>query len=167
MKKLNLLLVTSLIVLVLGACSQQEQGKESNENEVPVEEPVIKEPIEIEEPEGSTEIEEPGETEEENATEQTIYENEVFKDVVVTDSDGQITVTGKARVFEGVFQYRLTDGDQVLLEDHYQTDGAPAWGDFSISFEESLLTQDQAIFELFVYSAKDGAKTDLLEIPME
>ncbi len=161
MKKLTLLLMTIVTVMVLVACAQSKQVNKPVKNEELVGEQPVKEPVELDEP-----VKTPDETDT-IVPKQKRYENKAFKDVVVTESDGQIIVTGKARVFEGVFQYRLSDGGQVLLEDHYQTDGAPAWGDFSINFEKSLLTPDQAIFELFVYSAKDGAKVDVLEIPME
>lgn len=95
------------------------------------------------------------------------YENEVFKEVVVSKSNGGITVKGKARVFEGVFQYAVVSGSETLLENHYQTDGAPAWGSFEISIGKELLAKEEVSFELFVYSAKDGSKTDTLRIPIK
>ncbi|MBY0149008.1 Gmad2 immunoglobulin-like domain-containing protein [Neobacillus niacini] len=95
------------------------------------------------------------------------YENEVFKEVVVSKSNGDITVKGKARVFEGVFQYAVISGSEILLENHYQTDGAPAWGSFEITIDKELLAKEEVSFELFVYSAKDGSKTDTLRIPIK
>ena len=94
------------------------------------------------------------------------YENEAFKDVIITETDQGIVVTGKASVFEGVFQYAVVAGGDILLQDRYQTDGAPAWGDFEISFDKELGEKDGAVLELFVYSAKDGAKVDVLSIPL-
>ena len=81
--------------------------------------------------------------------------------------DGSVVVKGKARVFEGVFQYAVISGTEILLENHYQTDGAPAWGNFEISIDKELLTKEEVSFELFVYSAKDGSKTDVLTIPIK
>jgi hypothetical protein len=95
------------------------------------------------------------------------YQNEAFKEVTVLKSNGLIKVKGKARVFEGVFQYAVVAGTEVLLEDFYQTDGAPAWGDFEITFDEELAAREGTVFELFVYSAKDGSKTDILTIPIK
>jgi hypothetical protein len=95
------------------------------------------------------------------------YENEVFKEVVVSKSNGDITVKGKARVFEGVFQYAVISGSEILLENHYQTDGAPAWGSFEITIDKEFLAKEEVSFELFVYSAKDGSKTDTLKIPIK
>jgi Immunoglobulin-like domain of bacterial spore germination len=95
------------------------------------------------------------------------YENEVFKEVVVSKSNGDITVKGKARVFEGVFQYAVISGSEILLENHYQTDGAPAWGSFEITIDKEFTAKEEVSFELFVYSAKDGSKTDTLKIPIK
>ncbi|MEH7012554.1 Gmad2 immunoglobulin-like domain-containing protein [Neobacillus niacini] len=95
------------------------------------------------------------------------YENESFKEVKVSRSNGKITVEGKARVFEGVFQYAVISGTEILLENHYQTDGAPAWGNFEITIDKELMTKEEVSIELFVYSAKDGSKTDILTIPIK
>ncbi|MFJ5762996.1 Gmad2 immunoglobulin-like domain-containing protein [Neobacillus sp. NPDC093182] len=95
------------------------------------------------------------------------YENDAFKEVTVSKSNGKVMVKGKARVFEGVFQYAVISGTEILLEDHYQTDGAPAWGSFEITIEMELLTKEEVSIELFVYSAKDGSKTDILTIPLK
>ncbi|WP_342429222.1 hypothetical protein [Neobacillus sp. FSL H8-0543] len=52
------------------------------------------------------------------------------------------------------------------MQDKYQTDGAPAWGDFEISIDRELGEKEGVVLELFVYSAKDGAKVDILSIPL-
>lgn len=91
-----------------------------------------------------------------------VYENEAFKEVAVTQSDDEVTVTGKARVFEGVFQYALYAGDKEVETSNYQTDGAPVWGEFTIAFKNTFVTS----VELFHYSAKDGLKVDSLDIPI-
>jgi hypothetical protein len=95
------------------------------------------------------------------------YQNEVFKEVTVSKSNGEATVKGKARVFEGVFQYAVISGTEIVKENHYQTDGAPAWGSFEITIEKELLASEEVSIELFVYSAKDGSKTDVLTIPIK
>ena len=95
------------------------------------------------------------------------YGNEAFAEVTVLKTGDQVVVKGKARVFEGVFQYAVIAGTEILLQNHYQTDGAPAWGDFEITIEKELLTKEDVSMELFVYSAKDGSKTDILTIPLK
>jgi len=96
-----------------------------------------------------------------------VYQNEAFKDVVVKETGDKVTVTGKARVFEGVFQYRLSEGDKVLKEDKYETEGAPAWGAFTITFAKDLISGDKAVLKLFVNSAKDNSEVNVLDIPVE
>lgn len=99
---------------------------------------------------------------------QKVYQNEAFKGVELSEKSNNILVKGQARVFEGVFQYRVTSaGKQILLQDQYQTEGAPAWGDFEISFDKSLSDKKGATLELFVYSAKDGSEIDVLSIPLD
>lgn len=72
----------------------------------------------------------------------------------------------KAQVFEGVFQYALYNGENVVKEGNYQTEGAPAWGEFEITFDKGLVSTNTSKLELFVYSAKDGSKINTLEIPL-
>lgn len=96
------------------------------------------------------------------------YGNNAFKEVSVSAlQDGSVVVNGKARVFEGVFQYAVIAGTEVVKESHYQTEGAPAWGSFEIPIEKELLTSEEVSLELFVYSAKDGSKIDILTIPIK
>jgi hypothetical protein len=95
-----------------------------------------------------------------------VYHNDAFQQVVVSETEDSFVVTGKARVFEGVFQYAVVAGENILLQDKYQTDGAPAWGDFEISIDKGLGGKAEIVLELFVYSAKDGEKVDVLTIPL-
>ncbi|MDF2855317.1 MAG: hypothetical protein K0Q87_1168 [Neobacillus sp.] len=95
-----------------------------------------------------------------------VYQNEAFQQVVISDTEASYVVKGKARVFEGVFQYAVVAGEDVLLQDNYQTDGAPAWGDFEISIDKGFGEKEGVVMELFVYSAKDGEKVDVLTIPL-
>lgn len=101
-----------------------------------------------------------------NVPKDKIYQNKVFKDVVVAELGDKIIVTGKAQVFEGVFQYALYAGEKVLIENNYQTEGAPAWGEFKITLKKELITTNDFKIVLFVYSAKDGSKVNTLEIPI-
>jgi hypothetical protein len=137
-----LVLLTAAIGLV--SCSQPQDVGNENPS---VDEPKGENPTKPEEPIS----EEP---------EEKVYQNKVFKEVVVTETADEIIVTGKAQVFEGVFQYALYEGEVLLKENFYQTDGAPAWGEFEITFKKESVTK----IELFVYSAKDGSKVDTLEI---
>ncbi|MFC0471449.1 Gmad2 immunoglobulin-like domain-containing protein [Halalkalibacter kiskunsagensis] len=170
MKKMAYLLAILTTTVSLVACSQQEEGKELERENTSVTVPedaeeiteVVVEENKEQKPkdESKTNPVEP----DSNRPDETVYYNEVFKDVVVAESEDEMIVTGKAQVFEGVFQYALYDGEEVLLEYYYQTDGAPNWGEFEINFEKELVSTIEAKFELFVYSAKDGSKVNTLEI---
>ncbi|GGA92465.1 Gmad2 immunoglobulin-like domain-containing protein [Ornithinibacillus halotolerans] len=176
MKKPYYLLLCFLAFISLVACTGQNDDNEADENNG-VEAPNNEEPMEEENEESpdagdegdpSVGEEDSSDAEDNDSNEQAVYENEIFKDVAVSEMGDLYVVTGKAQVFEGVFQYKLQDeDDKVLLEDNYQTDGAPAWGDFEISIEKSLINTNNNVFlELFVYSAKDGEKINQLEIPI-
>jgi tellurite resistance-related uncharacterized protein len=133
--------LTVIVAFGLAACTQPQQEE--------TEKPMVTE-------------EDPAPTSEDNA----VYQNESFKEVVVTQTEDEVLVKGKAQVFEGVFQYALYDGDEVVEENNYQTEGAPAWGEFTLSFKIEILTTNDMKLELFFYSAKDGSKTNVLEIPI-
>ena len=150
MKKMTNLFSLLLVTMGLAACTPKQ--------EVVNEKPPVTEPDEENpsNPNGPV-SEEP---------EEEIYHNEVFKDVVVTKNADTIIVTGKAQVFEGVFQYALYDGEKAVKEGNYQTEGAPAWGEFEITFAKELVSTNTSKLELFVYSAKDGSKINTLEIPI-
>ncbi|MDF2947818.1 MAG: hypothetical protein K0S51_2497 [Bacillales bacterium] len=105
---------------------------------------------------------------ESSKTESAKYENEAFKDVIANVTDDEVIITGKARVFEGVFQYALlTQDDEVMLTDHYQTEGAPTWGEFEIVLEKDMTTNSDVVFELFANSPNDGSKIHSLRIPLK
>jgi len=150
MKKMTYLFSLLLVTMGLAACNPQQE--------------VVNEKPPVTEPNGENPSNPSGPVSEE--PEEEVYHNEVFKDVVVTKKADTIIVTGKAQVFEGVFQYALYDGEKVVKEGNYQTEGAPAWGEFEITFAKELVSTNTSKLELFVYSAKDGSKINTLEIPI-
>ncbi len=42
-------------------------------------------------------------------------ENHKFKDIVITEKDGQYTITGSCMVNKGVFYYSVEDGHRILI----------------------------------------------------
>lgn len=176
MKKATLVLTLLLILFGVSACSQKDETSESSNGTPTVtENGEIKEPSAAEHEKNETpsttedeESEAPGINEEHphELDEEKQYENDSFKEVKVTENDKEIIVKGKARVFEGVFQYSIVSGNDKLLENYYQTDGAPAWGEFELTFDKELITKPDTLLELFVYSAKDGSKTSVLTLPL-
>jgi hypothetical protein len=147
LKKIAYWLAILTAAIGLAACTQPQD--------------VVKENPSVNEPKNENPPPKPDEPNSEEP-EEKVYQNKVFKEVVVTETADEFIVTGKAQVFEGVFQYALYDGEKLLKENFYQTDGAPAWGEFEITFKKESVTK----IELFVYSAKDGSKVDTLEIPL-
>jgi hypothetical protein len=136
LKKITYIFSLLLAIIGLVACHQQQEGTTNQQKSVS------------------------------NMPEKKVYHNQVFKDVVVAESEENFIISGKAQVFEGVFHYTLFDGEKVLLENNYQTDGAPAWGVFEITFEKDMVTTNDTELELFVFSAKDGSKVNTLKIPI-
>src|SRR3954452_1541149 len=147
MKKAALLLTLLLILFGVSACSQEDETSESSNGTPNVtENGKIKEPSVAENEKNET----PSTTEDEDEDseapsineelpneldEEKQYENDSFKEVRVTENGEEVIVKGKARVFEGVFQYSIVSGTDKLLENYHQTDGAPAWGEFELTFD--------------------------------
>ena len=179
MKKMVYLFMIVIAAIGLVACNNQRSVEEKSN--VPQPKPTVSEPKpSVTEPEPEPNVNEPepsvSEPKGENPTtpnqpaqnkpEEKVYQNEVFKDVILTATENEMIVKGKAQVFEGVFQYALYDGEKVVKVSNYQTSGAPVWGDFEIKFSKELIRSNHAKLELFVFSAKDGSKINTLEIPI-
>ena len=178
MRKIAYLVAAFIILFGLSACNPQQDDtntpqkttssgqKETKDPGTPAP-PVQQEPNDHSTP---TPPDEQGTTDQDTPAppvqEEKVYQNKIFKEVVVTDSGDKIIVKGKAQVFEGVFQYVLYEGEKVLIQDHYQTAGAPAWGEFELSFDKKLVAAKNIKLELFVFSAKDGSKQNPLDIPI-
>jgi len=90
--------------------------------------------------------------------------NSAFRIESVLGENGRYTVIGKARVFEAVMHYAVSDGHDVLDEQMVVLDaGAPAWAPFELNIEipkEKLPVNGTLMVELFEYSAKDGSRVN-------
>ncbi|PKR78323.1 hypothetical protein CEY16_00765 [Halalkalibacillus sediminis] len=97
--------------------------------------------------------------------------SDMFRNINVQGETGNYTVTGEARVFEGVFHYTVEDGHYVLVEEQMvQTDGAPDWGPFELDVEiseENLPEFGVLTMIMYWYDAKDGEPSDHLFITLE
>ncbi|MEK9155471.1 MAG: Gmad2 immunoglobulin-like domain-containing protein [Patescibacteria group bacterium] len=82
-----------------------------------------------------------------------------------------LVVTGRARVFENTFSYRLLDSDETtVLVEGFGTADAPdvgQFGDFIITTSYSLPTGSTGTLEVFAHSAKDGSVIDLARVPVK
>lgn len=77
-----------------------------------------------------------------------------------------LRVTGRARVFEGVFSVELEDGHRLLASRRVQVAGAPAFGsfDFSLPFDQPTNPSGALIF--VTHSPKDGSRREELIVPV-
>jgi hypothetical protein len=98
-------------------------------------------------------------------------QNNAFRNVRVSGTDGHYTVTGEGRVFEATMNYAVEDGHDYLLENFYTLDeGAPAWSTFTLNIvipQKQLPENGTLTLELFEYSAKDGTRINTLSVPLE
>jgi hypothetical protein len=98
-------------------------------------------------------------------------ENTAYRHIQITGSNGTYTITGEARVFEGVMSYSVSDGHRYLLKQSQQlNEGAPAWSAFTLNIkipQHELPANGTLTLEIFEYSAKDGSIVNLLIFPLE
>lgn len=89
--------------------------------------------------------------------------------IILSPMDGEqvtnpIHVTGKARVFEATFAYRLKDANGKLLYEGFgMTTGSsvPDYGDFDFKIGIPVGATKDLTVEVFEYSAKDGSVINL------
>ncbi|WP_453993923.1 hypothetical protein [Bacillus nitroreducens] len=106
MKKTLYILILSLITVVLAACDQNDQSDKPNENELVNE---TEDQVEENNKEGDTNQHEESDVEDENEqspehdgtplNEGQIYENKMFKEVKVSETENEFIITGKVQVF--------------------------------------------------------------------
>jgi len=80
-----------------------------------------------------------------------------------------ITVTGRARVFEGSFQYALRDTSGKIWYQATGQTGAPENGNyqpFTVKIPITVGAPSDLIIEVFEYSARDGAIVNLVRVPV-
>jgi hypothetical protein len=82
-----------------------------------------------------------------------------------------LVFTGRARVFENAFTYRLLDSDgTTVLTEGFGTANAPdvgQFGDFTITTSYNVPTGSAGTLEVFAHSAKDGSVIDLASVPVQ
>jgi hypothetical protein len=84
-------------------------------------------------------------------------------------SDGNLSVSGTADVFEAVVSYRLVLGGDVVLQPGtvMATCGSGCRGDFSFSMTDLVFSHKEvAVLQVFEASAKDGSPIHVVEIPI-
>jgi germination protein M len=81
----------------------------------------------------------------------------------------QVRVHGTANVFEATFMVRLSDATGRVLYEHFQmaTSGTGTRGAFDFVIEVVRAAPGTGLLRLWEPSAKDGADTNVVEIPLE
>jgi hypothetical protein len=102
--------------------------------------------------------------------------SQVTRNIIVTSPKVNETVTlpiritGKARVFENQFNYRVRDANkQIFLEGsaYANSPDTGQFGDFTISIASlPTMRANGIILEVFDYSAKDGTEQNTVTIPV-
>ncbi|MEO5500716.1 MAG: Gmad2 immunoglobulin-like domain-containing protein [Ginsengibacter sp.] len=97
------------------------------------------------------------------------FSNERFKNVVVSKiTEDSFSISGKARVFEAVFNWTLKEGDKEIKTGYKMTDaGAPEWGNFVFGITVPAGTDSTLRLVLFESSAKDGSRVSELTLPLK
>lgn len=80
-------------------------------------------------------------------------------------------ITGEARVFENVLNYRVKDEDGGILAEGNSYADAPdigLYGPYEIIVETLPdRKSDNLVIEVFVHSAKDGSEIEMVKIPVK
>ncbi|MCP3739312.1 Gmad2 immunoglobulin-like domain-containing protein [Rossellomorea sp. BNER] len=164
MRYLMIFILSCLIVF--SGCAKANQKNDNIEKTDQVEDNVDK----IEPEEENKENQEEQKNGFDDQEKPKVYENDSYRNVTLTGNKGDYIVTGEARVFEGVFLYRVSDNQSYLIEDHVQlTKGAPSWSPFklNISLSDKELPENETItLELYQNSPKDGSVIHQLLIPI-
>lgn len=80
-----------------------------------------------------------------------------------------LVLSGQARVFENVFQYRIRDDAGIVLAAGHASAAAPdvgQFGSFSLEVSYSEPTVSSGFVEVFSLSAHDGSEQDMITIPV-
>lgn len=156
LKIINKIAAALIVLLIVAACSTSNAPA-----------PAQPEPQGNAQPDAAAPNEQPPVQEQDKV----LMENEAFRlfePVPEAEVGKSFKVRGEARVFEASFSYTFEDGHNILSSGHVQADkGAPEWGsfEFTISYEEA--TSPSGVLTLYVASAKDGAPSNELHIPLK
>lgn len=94
-----------------------------------------------------------------------IVENPVSGDTV----SSPLTITGQARVFENQLNWQVIDGNSIVISEGTAYANSPdvgQFGDFSVSATFPTPATDTGTVDVFVYSAKDGTKSEVASVPI-
>jgi len=98
-------------------------------------------------------------------------QNQAFRNIAVSGSQGNYIVAGEARIFEANLQYEVEDGHYIYLEGFATaSEGAPSWGTFTFNInipEKDLPNNATLMLILFESSPMDGSRINELPVVLE
>ncbi|HEX2153013.1 MAG TPA: GerMN domain-containing protein [Acidimicrobiia bacterium] len=78
-----------------------------------------------------------------------------------------LRVTGTAAVFEATFQFALTDGDGVIIEEGFAMSASGVgWAPFDFTIDYDVDQPQRGALIVWVDSAADGSRVDIREYPV-
>ncbi len=100
----------------------------------------------------------------ENVTPAILVESPAVGDTVTS----QVRLTGSANTFEAAFTVDVLDANGNLLQEQHATatSGTGTRGTFDVSVPFNVAQQQSGKIVVFELSAKDGSKTNVVEIPV-
>ncbi len=100
----------------------------------------------------------------EDVTPAILVESPAVGDTVTS----QVRLTGSANTFEAAFTIDVLDADGKLLQEQHATatSGTGTRGTFDVSVPFNVAQQQSGKIVVFELSAKDGSKTNVVEIPV-
>ncbi|SFS63033.1 Gmad2 immunoglobulin-like domain-containing protein [Marininema halotolerans] len=98
-------------------------------------------------------------------------ENSAFRNVSKGSPSVEYVITGKARVWEGTYLYRVKDGKKIISNGFGTASvGAPEWGDFKqvITLPKSPSAMKKTLkVEIYEESMKDGTAINKLTLSLK
>ncbi|MBE5396692.1 Gmad2 immunoglobulin-like domain-containing protein [Brevibacillus borstelensis] len=164
MKKLLSIL---LIAVLLQGCTS---SKETPSTGTPAQPPATEQPAQQPSDPAQPETPQPGTstqpTDDQDKNDETNKNDSFHVASVEKTGEDTFTIKGKARVFEGNFQYVVEDGHNELTKGNVQTSaGAPEWGDFEFTVKVKKDQPNSTLtLVLFESSPKDGSRR--MELPI-
>lgn len=113
-----------------------------------------------------------GDTFAEEVSPESADEDSSVNVIVTAPQEGDVVgyafpITGVARVFENVVNYRIKDEDESVLFEGYAMANSPdigRFGPFLISVDVSAAKGKKGTLEVFQLSAKDGSEIDKVTV---
>jgi hypothetical protein len=154
-------------IFFLSGCLFQAPTSEVSENNIPLDALTEEQPLSVD-----SQVTPSSEVVEEEAASQDGEEKNIL---VETPTNGAklaspFTVSGKARVFEGLIHVdvKKEDGTVLISETTIaRNSNVEAFGDFSIGIQFQFSNTTKGTLEVYSISAKDGSKENLVTIPVE